>query len=549
MEILSVESAEVIESKEILLPFEETAKPDIISEIEEILIKEETLKPIPKQKRFRPSKKRLSSLSEEEIAVHNIRRRKRENVFTENLVSVLLSNPDYLAFNNDFYTIDLHSHLAKTLIKQKVVTIDKNFNRLTPIQTYEEVLIKDRNFYPNYFDTNDNSFLINNSRPCVVINMKKLILSRGKQFCIVYKTGIEYWAIVRIKRLLTSQIEKTYQAIEKLKEIVSAIYDENTYDILIDIQYDEPYKLNFTISVRFDHITIRNSIESERYLGTFVVYLIGKYSTISQNLILYRALNGIRTTFTVEDIVTCYHHSHLPRNYGTSLERFCIGSEDGLFSGLSEVSSSTFGHTEVEIQSVLLSLPDYLSWESLEGGPHYRMDDINMIKNEIKLDGIKIMPDNQYCSARTLKELINIIIQDPEYLKDVFILAKSKKGYEFTCNKPAFYEFVGKRLKEYNYKSKTLYNSADEKFYTQDALTSGSIKSMIEIAERNITNYIPAYINGEFIRPEIILKDQVQDPFQFMLPIQHPAEMMKIADVICKLLNDELNKDEYRKRK
>ncbi len=81
---------------------------------------------------------------------------------------------------------------------------------------------------------------------------------------------------------------------------------------------------------------------------------------------------GVRTTFTLPEVLNKYMHSHLSTGGFGKWMNFCLGKSDfGIL-----ISNITLDPTEEQWQLFFLSLDRYVRWESIEGGPYFKIRDI-----------------------------------------------------------------------------------------------------------------------------------------------------------------------------
>ena len=142
--------------------------------------------------------------------------------------------------------------------------------------------------------------------------------------------------------------------------------DKLTKSRLYDSYHNYDKKL---ILIHFPEITIKNR-EGKNHL------IKGLWMKFHYNFI-FRMLRmgGIRSLKTFGEYMSNYNHSHMNCTQACSANHWlgcCLGNTD--YSTLTIHLYSTFD----KIQSTLFfqQLEDYLSWESIDGGPYMRMEDI-----------------------------------------------------------------------------------------------------------------------------------------------------------------------------
>lgn len=163
----------------------------------------------------------------------------------------------------------------------------------------------------------------------------------------------------------------------------------------VDIQ---TYGSTFSLKIHFPELKISNSKGQEHIIRD--IYAVIKLTDLN----LYSAMNkasvtifGFRTTFTLSEYRSRYVHSHLHSNRGMHESPFCLGSS------LFGISLCRIGMSlqETDWMMMLLSLENYLKWESLEGGPYIKMCNICSDTSITQLD-----------ISRELNKIINDIPKD-----------------------------------------------------------------------------------------------------------------------------------------
>lgn len=151
-----------------------------------------------------------------------------------------------------------------------------------------------------------------------------------------------------------------------VKQCLEDMYGEN-YDII-----EEEYVLNrlkADIILKFPEVTIRNSNNESHKIKDLYVKI--QY----RNNRLVRELEGFRGVLSAKEYKAHYAHSHLSSsNTHTDWTDFCLGSgtETGFL--LAECQES---FTEDNFIRLLAMIDSYVEYESIEGGPHIRMSDMN----------------------------------------------------------------------------------------------------------------------------------------------------------------------------
>lgn len=194
-------------------------------------------------------------------------------------------------------------------------------------------------------------------------------------------------------------------SINNLDEIV-AVLDEmhsNRWDIMFvehgdaqtniqqDLGYGLKIKLDFKFIIHYPELVITNTPGNQHLLRDVFVELV-KTSTTSGK-ISFNDFKARRLTVTPQEVHHGYSHSHMsgayfkfrdsdPPQYVTDRERMQDTALDfrGFCKGSSEIinvlSLLVAEYTDDMFRMFLMQLELYLSWESLEGGPHKQMSSI-----------------------------------------------------------------------------------------------------------------------------------------------------------------------------
>lgn len=162
-----------------------------------------------------------------------------------------------------------------------------------------------------------------------------------------------------------------------VRSIATDIFGENR------IILAERNNNSFDLVIHFPEIEITNTVEQKHKIEDLYfrisVLVNRQYFNVAGHNKLQISLSGFRTTYTLKEIEYNYAHSHL--HGGVGWQDFCLGSSP-IQILLTNLRNSP---TEDNWNLFLLSIPNYLSWESLEGGPYYKMGEIkwtNTVSNE-----------------------------------------------------------------------------------------------------------------------------------------------------------------------
>lgn len=168
---------------------------------------------------------------------------------------------------------------------------------------------------------------------------------------------------------------------EKFKTFV--LDDQGVYAIAKDIfgeEYVDVNKLSpteFNLIVLFPEINITNSRNHKHVIKDLYVKINVDITSHNVNVgdrLSTIVLSGRRGKLSEEEYQSTYGHSHFS---GRGIERwsdFCLGSSD--FAMI--LQTMKFSLTAEDWSLLFLSLENYLSWESLEGGPYKNMSSVSL---------------------------------------------------------------------------------------------------------------------------------------------------------------------------
>lgn len=222
------------------------------------------------------------------------------------------------------------------------------------------------------------------------------------------------------------------------------------------------YEISFIM--HYPKLEITNSVEQSRELTDLIAVLPVAYS-VDNNCIYTRRVQGTRVTLLQDEWDKGYMHSHLPAiskitNFSQCLitNDFCIGSED--LSELDIELSTEFDSDKFEL--MLYTIDSLVAWESLEGGPHIKIESIAIEDISVRLTTplgeittiYKHFQNYELVLAQKLP--FNFV-----YIDDVFKIKKDSVFTQFL--KDAFLN--NENLKEYATRI-ICKKGSDDKFYT-----------------------------------------------------------------------------------
>ncbi len=180
--------------------------------------------------------------------------------------------------------------------------------------------------------------------------------------------NVEEYKIEKAKREEKERIRKE----ELAKNMVYK--PEAVYDLAISVFGEEYVSLKidnkdkFNIDVHFPEFVISNSNDRRHTIKHLYVRFICQLFTPEGDRKMHIQLNGMRGECSLKEWESGYGHSHMSSVLDWT--SFCLGSS--VFQTLmSDLMNSLSEETWL---LVFYSLENYLKWESLEGGPHRKME-------------------------------------------------------------------------------------------------------------------------------------------------------------------------------
>lgn len=150
---------------------------------------------------------------------------------------------------------------------------------------------------------------------------------------------------------------------ERWEELLEAIHP-GAWDFV-----DIPSISSNTLVIKFPHIVIRNRNNSTHIIRDLYVFW-GLNDTYGPS----KSLTGWRGVRSWDEYQSRYSHSHLQVGPGSLNNRFCTGSGEfaNLINGLNSGGVCNWD----DIQKALVMLHLYVEWESINGTPFIRFDNV-----------------------------------------------------------------------------------------------------------------------------------------------------------------------------
>lgn len=292
---------------------------------------------------------------------------------------------------------------------------------------------------------------------------------------------------------------------EKFKTFVTK--GEDVYAIAKDIFGEEHTSLDiispteFEIIVLFPEIHMTNSRRHRHTIKDLYVKIHVDINVNDTNIgdrVSTISFYGRRGKVSEEEYHSAYGHSHFG---GDGLQRwsdFCLGSGSD-FSMI--VQSMVFSLTPEDWSLLFLSLENYVSWESLEGGPYKNMSNIALRRQQTynsrdfrnhALELIKTLPN----ACLTLNDGKVQINADHPALAEHYASKSRIKSFtpqgarSFASTQASFNSFVQNECRPFDFKGErirpTLYSNAKD----------GEVEDKTQI-DRNVIDFYNSTINKE----------------------------------------------------
>ena len=258
-----------------------------------------------------------------------------------------------------------------------------NFNSLTTGQLF-------------YFNDFPNGYCVVNTVKDNIIYFKMHSLDNGRCIGSNYQQPINESLQTKIALINDTSIVKTYDDYKKLEYKIETfeqtIYDDFelrrnkiiNFKSLSDIKsLEDVIKHHFTsdnyeitnngeflnIVLKYNNITITNSEEGSHFIKSIFVKLIFNKNNKKFN----STIEGVRGDLSVKELNSGYNHSHL-RTGTNGWTVFCLGSSE-IAGIITDLNMHEFNDAKFDL--LLYNLEEYIKWESLEGGPYFRISNLN----------------------------------------------------------------------------------------------------------------------------------------------------------------------------
>ena len=432
---------------------------------------------------------------------------------------------------------------------------DKNHNYFSPIREYERNIYKEIKTTRNYTRVTNRQIKgyglkdyklpsFHSDDSVIIIDRKAFVESHGQIFKIKRKYNISYADILKLKRSIVKRSIKVKKFIDSITEIIKNVYDEDVFDINYEFDFvGSSSDSVFHILIKFPDTIITNEIEQSHKLGTIIVRLNGTYYLHPITYALNLIPDGTRSTFSPQDINVGYVHSHLPSF--SYFDAFCMGSNE-IMRGIDYTNISP-----IELEGIMHGLYSYIHWESLEGGPYFKMEQAEGLQKNMK--PIPENPFNNDVTRVALKQLFSEYIDD---LKPAFNLIIVDGKPKFVADKNHIYDILSDIYKnnptllatlgQYTTSRITSYYDPSKKVFYQSTSEIDMLLffsgSAINNARDRLFNVPIVYINGKYERPQLYDVGIIPEFQKNLITTINPNFIEMLIHVLTNILNQKLKK-------
>lgn len=428
-------------------------------------------------------------------------------ISSKDLIFAIIDGRTYPIYTN---VVDRDLNLNEgfgNMLAQSSFNYDKNLNILIPIDSLHSTnrtVIRNSPYkiFVDQLPSRRNISLY--TRRYVILDREKFEQSNGRIWAIKHRSRTSISEVLKMKRRFIRETNHIERLRDFLVPIIAQYYPEDQFEIIFVRNKSE---IHFYITILFKDVTIRNSYELTHHIGNIVVRSEGVSEMIG-NTMHVRMTGGIagkRLTYVPIDLIRGYSHSHLTSGSTNSFSSFCTGSIS-----YSTNYNSSIDDTIMDIEEHLLKLSEFISWESLEGGPHIRMEDI-LTRGRNIVGQIGLLNQQGKLHRSYISTVVEHIKKQGGFsvFESCFKLKNMGNNLTFIADTPKFNQKMVELFD--NNAVRKISDLYDEQLHTYDAdrnqyykfNTSGiitDVKTLNRKALRKTYDISPVYINGKLYR-------------------------------------------------
>lgn len=256
---------------------------------------------------------------------------------------------------------------------------------------------------------------------------------------------------------------------EKFKDFVTS--PEDVFAIAKDIFGEENIDFNkvnptdFEIIVLFPEVNITNSRRYKHVIKDLYVKIsvgICSASNVGDRLSII-SLSGRRGKICEEEYHSEYGHSHFSGNGVSRWSEFCLGTSSD-FSMI--VQTMKFSLTQEDWSLFFLSLENYVSWESIEGGPYRNIHNISLRRdnqnpNDFRMHALELIKTIPNSCLTFNAGKVELLEEHPSLLEyySTNTRIKSFRSSElgsFSHTQHRFTDYVSREYREFKFKGNVI---------------------------------------------------------------------------------------------
>lgn len=307
-------------------------------------------------------------------------------------------------------------------------------------------------------------------------------------------------------------INADYVLIKKiLEDIVSAgFYDK--CDIYTYEDRNSTLDKNIVVAYAHDNFVITNS-KNHKFIINGLISKIIYGIDISSHQVKLKGYRGIRSKKSYIEYKTRYAHSHLrSQNEENS---YCLGSSD-----LSTRILNPCNVSNLDIIYDIILLDNFVKWESLEGGPYVKMQQIfdscisnyyGSLSSKIELTEEQLNTSNITLLYSNKMFNVNITLNNTQSI-DIRKDVKSKSYYTVDNTNYSIKSLIEALTKNSNFDRPISYYFKGNKVSTVVVFTDEEVNMILSsimqsnILNTEIQNRINEIINTDIFKPTLILE-------------------------------------------
>ena len=292
---------------------------------------------------------------------------------------------------------------------------------------------------------------------------------------------------------------KSLSDIKALEDVVKHHFTSDNYEIT---NVEDNY---LDIVLKYNDITLTNSEGNSHFIKSIFIKI--KFNKTTKRF--DNGIQGIRGDLSVKELNSKYSHSHL-RTSQNSWSTFCLGSSE-IAGILADLNSANFNDAKFDL--LLYNLEEYIKWESIEGGPYFRISNLNYGESTRETSFSSETLDEIYEDFLSEELLFNTtfdvslkkikVVNDDLFIKNLSaVCPESAKGKYIngTFVKNLTYDAIV-RIAKIVLSDKTSFTFKNKKYpkmYIEDTLTDDAselvpqksvVKEIIEKLETKINNH------------------------------------------------------------